>query len=384
MAPEVIRQERYGMEADVYSFGCVLVSMATRKPPYSTRQEAVYRLMNLVAEGKVAPTADLSHRRPGQRSWPEELVGLVESCVAPDPGDRSTFPLLARDLSAHVRESPNNVRESHISRRARGSCSALCHSSSHKTSHSSKDSSRSNASHEDGGGPRDSLRRIFRMSQPAFKSGFASIVEAVVRGGRGAGGAAASAGGLRSDAATNAGLDSAAQLPASVAGQSIVADGQQVAASVHQFKQLVGGAGAQEVPSHGAEEGPPRALLAETSSASRRRRQQWQVFNMQFAPVVRETITAEASLSAKGELCIGGHLNGRSAPALERHNVGGETIPPARASPESSQAALSSDVEDSGSGGRMGQAAKLLGTVRLGNPSAAFARRLDTVLSGNV
>ena len=30
------------------------------------------------------------------------------------------------------------------------------------------------------------------------------------------------------------------------------------------------------------------------------------------------------------------------------------------------------------------QAAKLLGTVRLGNPSAAFARRLDTVLSGNV
>ena len=34
-APEVVRQERYGRAADVYSYGVVLCQMTTRRAPYS-------------------------------------------------------------------------------------------------------------------------------------------------------------------------------------------------------------------------------------------------------------------------------------------------------------------------------------------------------------
>merc|ERR1719399_1270797 len=77
MAPEVLRQDRYGKEADVWSFGGLLVHMATRRVPYAKLLETMppYMLMQMVAIGEINPTSDVAALNP---DWPVEVEDLAE------------------------------------------------------------------------------------------------------------------------------------------------------------------------------------------------------------------------------------------------------------------------------------------------------------------
>jgi serine/threonine protein kinase len=89
MAPEVITQTGHGRFADIWSFGCLLVEMATGKPPwyYKTNHIAV---MRHVCGDKVTPELpeDLS----------EEGKNFIESCFKRNPCDRPN----ASELLKHV------------------------------------------------------------------------------------------------------------------------------------------------------------------------------------------------------------------------------------------------------------------------------------------
>ncbi|QHC26112.1 protein kinase domain-containing protein [Streptomyces sp. GS7] len=94
MAPEQFQRPReVGPAADVFALGSVLVHAATGRGPFDS--ESPY----LVAYQVVHDDADLS-------GVPEELVPLVESCLAKDPADRPTpgalMELLRTDTSTAV------------------------------------------------------------------------------------------------------------------------------------------------------------------------------------------------------------------------------------------------------------------------------------------
>lgn len=86
MAPEVMQQEGYGRFADVWSFGCLLVEMATGKPPwyYKSNQIAVFM--------HVCTTQELP-QLPSELS--EVAKDFILSCFKRKPSDRpSVFKLL--------------------------------------------------------------------------------------------------------------------------------------------------------------------------------------------------------------------------------------------------------------------------------------------------
>ena len=101
MAPEVLRQERYGSEADVWSFGGMLVQMATRKPPYQALLDEsaglpVYVIMQRVAQGELRPT----HGVAENTEWPPEVERIATACVAADRDERPNFQTIVRELDA--------------------------------------------------------------------------------------------------------------------------------------------------------------------------------------------------------------------------------------------------------------------------------------------
>ncbi|WP_327688627.1 serine/threonine-protein kinase [Streptomyces tubercidicus] len=94
MAPEQFQRPReVGPAADVFALGSVLVHAATGRGPFDS--DSPY----LVAYQVVHDEADLA-------GVPEELVPLVESCLAKDPGDRPTpdglMELLRTDTPLNV------------------------------------------------------------------------------------------------------------------------------------------------------------------------------------------------------------------------------------------------------------------------------------------
>lgn len=102
MAPEVLRQDRYGKEADVWSFGGLLVHIATRCPPYTKLLESTppYALMQSVAHGEIRPTSDIDDLCP---DWPEDVKQIAEACCRADRADRPTFETIVEDLKGTIK-----------------------------------------------------------------------------------------------------------------------------------------------------------------------------------------------------------------------------------------------------------------------------------------
>ena len=102
MAPEVLRQERYSTEADVFSYGALLVNMATRQVPYAQMLRTMpgmnhMKIMLKVAASEISPMTSIDELSP---DWPPEVAALAERCVRDDSEARPAFADVVETLLA--------------------------------------------------------------------------------------------------------------------------------------------------------------------------------------------------------------------------------------------------------------------------------------------
>ena len=82
MAPEVVISRRYAPPVDVWSFGCVLAHMATRRPPYSGQGlRSVDQVLDMIRSGHVAPTAHIE-ARPREGDASAESVAAIAAAAS--------------------------------------------------------------------------------------------------------------------------------------------------------------------------------------------------------------------------------------------------------------------------------------------------------------
>jgi serine/threonine protein kinase len=81
MAPEMIKQERCGRKADIWSLGCTMIEMATGHPPWGKFKNPLQALLIISQE-------------EGPPPLPENLSELAKDflmkCLQPNPKNRWT------------------------------------------------------------------------------------------------------------------------------------------------------------------------------------------------------------------------------------------------------------------------------------------------------
>lgn len=88
MAPEMMNQEKYDSKADIWGLGCLLIEMATGKPPWGEFQNS-FQALYTIAMRKSAP--------PFPSEISEDLRDFLEKCLKYEPGER----LSADELREH-------------------------------------------------------------------------------------------------------------------------------------------------------------------------------------------------------------------------------------------------------------------------------------------
>lgn len=79
MAPEVMRQDAYGRFADIWSFGCLMVEMATGKPPWYYKTNQIQIFMHVC-------TTDETPQLPEELS--QVCKDFIWSCFKRNPSER--------------------------------------------------------------------------------------------------------------------------------------------------------------------------------------------------------------------------------------------------------------------------------------------------------
>jgi len=103
MAPEVTRGEQQHPPVDVWSFGCLLVHMASSRPPYyNLMQDGLVKtardVVNLVKSGAVSPVASLLTKEAAGWNCPPAIIELAKKCCSREQVDRPEMSTIAAAL----------------------------------------------------------------------------------------------------------------------------------------------------------------------------------------------------------------------------------------------------------------------------------------------
>ena len=95
LAPEVIRNEPYGVEVDIFSFGIVLTELETRMIPYHDHEEQGLLLLMRVSKEGLRPTLPDSCLPQRRR--------LIQDCLSDDPNSRPSLTDILQRLQGPIR-----------------------------------------------------------------------------------------------------------------------------------------------------------------------------------------------------------------------------------------------------------------------------------------
>lgn len=93
MAPEVVKNQSYTEKVDVYSYGIVIWTIASNKPPYKGYDKALHRTR--VVDNRERPKIDIT--------WPQEFSDLLELCWHENSEIRPSFSKISVTLD-HIKE----------------------------------------------------------------------------------------------------------------------------------------------------------------------------------------------------------------------------------------------------------------------------------------
>jgi serine/threonine protein kinase len=81
IAPEVLLQQGYDLKSDIWSFGCLLIEMATGRPPWSELSDRATDVIKMIMT---------KGRLPRIPTEPQDFAELVNACVNRNPEERPT------------------------------------------------------------------------------------------------------------------------------------------------------------------------------------------------------------------------------------------------------------------------------------------------------
>jgi serine/threonine protein kinase len=87
MAPEVIRQNKYGKKADMWSLGCTVLEMATGEVPWGKLENYVQALFK-IGRSEATPLIP--------ENLSENLKDLLRLCFKREPKERPTIEMLKK------------------------------------------------------------------------------------------------------------------------------------------------------------------------------------------------------------------------------------------------------------------------------------------------
>ena len=108
MAPEVIKQDNYGRKADIWSFGCTVIEMATGKPPWSDKGN-LFATLYFIGQSTEPPVFP--------KDFSEEGINFLKIIFKRDPKERANVrtllnhPFITQKLKPTLKKITCNFRK---------------------------------------------------------------------------------------------------------------------------------------------------------------------------------------------------------------------------------------------------------------------------------
>jgi serine/threonine protein kinase len=103
-APEVLASQANTDVSDVWSYGCTLLEIVTKKEPYAGYKGNVIELIKEIRNGSIDPLSHIEQvDKDAIASWPVWVVPILKSCFIIDPTSRPTFREIRFQMSPKTR-----------------------------------------------------------------------------------------------------------------------------------------------------------------------------------------------------------------------------------------------------------------------------------------
>ena len=96
-APEVLRGEKYGVKADIYSFAILMWEVFSQKIPYTELKLNQTQIAIQVVNRKIRPNLNLL-----LKDTPEEFKQLITNCWDEEPNLRPDAEKICKEIKSYI------------------------------------------------------------------------------------------------------------------------------------------------------------------------------------------------------------------------------------------------------------------------------------------